>query len=270
MSALTAARRLGNDIRAMHTAQATEKKELASVAKQEQAVIDQFSADPNMGLPQEVALLKRMQALGQQQQSIKDTFDPRIAHDRADGRKMLAPAEPALKFSQLNADREALGLKPLKTPPPSERPNQGRKALDIARSDLGKNISYLKYHGNLAADLDKWPGNNVCCANFVSACLQKAGLIKHSEHSDSVRGLSHNLSNDRNWSKVNTSHLQPGDVVAFEVPGEGHYAHTEIFAGYKNGKPTFIGSNNVNADGTQRISEGYAGYHIDAAFRYKG
>ena len=60
------------------------------------------------------------------------------------------------------------------------------------------------------------------------------------------------------------------DVVAFEVPGEGHYAHTEIFAGYKNGRPTFIGSNNVNADGTQRISEGYAGYAIDAAFRYRG
>ena len=212
-----------------------------------------------------------MFSLGQQQVTTKDSFDAKIAHDRADGRAMLKPAEPGLKFKQLNADRKELGLKALKTPPKSEQPKgKGRKALDVARSDLGKNISYLKYHGNLASDLDKWPANNVCCANFVSACLEKAGLIKPSEHNDNVAGLSHNLSHDKNWEKVNTSKLQPGDVVAFEVPGEGHYAHTEIFAGYKNGRATFIGSNNVNSDGTQRITEGHAGYHIDAAFRYKG
>jgi hypothetical protein len=270
MNAQAAARRLSHDIKAMHSAQTTEKKDLSQLQKQEQAVMDRFTSTPDMGLSQEMALLKQLVSLGQKSATTKDHFDAAIANDRADGRKMLKPAEPALRFKQLNADRKALGLTALKTPPASEQPHKGSKALDVARSHLGKNISYLKYHGSLAGDLDKWPGNNVCCANFVSACLEKAGLIKRSEHNDNVAGLAANLSHDRNWQKVNPSHLKPGDVVAFEVPGEGHYAHTEIFAGYKNGRPTFVGSNNVNADGTQRITEGSAGYHIDAAFRYKG
>ncbi len=270
MKAQAAVKRLNADIKAMQAAQASEKKALGTIQKQEQAVLDSFASNPNPTAADELAALKKMFALGESQVQTKDKWDAKISHDRADGRAMLKPAEPALKFNQLNADRKALGLKPLAKPPPSEVKGKGSKALDVARSDLGKNISYLKYHGNLASDLDKWPGNNVCCANFVSACLQKAGLIKNSEHSDNVRGLSANLSKDKNWSKVNPSHLQPGDVVAFEVPGEGHYAHTEIFAGYKNGRPTFIGSNNVNADGSQRITEGYAGYHIDAAYHYVG
>ncbi len=270
MKAQAAVRRLNADIKAMQTAQASEKKALASIQKQEQAVLDSFSSNANPTPADELAALKKMFALGQSQVQTKDKFDSEISHDRADGRAMLKPAEPALSFKQLNQDRQELGLKKLAQPPPSQTKGKGSKALDVARSDLGKNISYLKYHGNLASDLDKWPPNNVCCANFVSACLQKAGLIKNGEHSDNVRGLANNLSHDKNWSKVSTSNLQPGDVVAFEVPGEGHYAHTEIFAGYKNGRPTFIGSNNVNADGSQRITEGYAGYHIDAAFRYHG
>ncbi len=171
------------------------------------------------------------------------------------------------------------GKKSTPAPAPAPQPSpvqqggsggRGADALAIARSDLGQNISSLKYSGNLASYLDKWPGNNVCCANFVSACLEKAGLIRHSEHNDNVTGLANNLRNDPNWRSVDANHLSPGDVVCFEVPGEGHMAHVEIFAGYKNGQPTFIGSNNVNADGTQRITEGYAGYHIDAAFHYAG
>ncbi len=156
------------------------------------------------------------------------------------------------------------------TPAPTTGGGRGADALAIARSDLGQNISALKVNGNLAALLDKWPGNNVCCANFVSACLQKAGLISKAEHNDNVSGLSNNLAKDPNWQKVDAQHLSPGDVVCFDVPGEGHFAHVEMFAGYVNGRPTFIGSNNANADGTQRITEGYAGYSIDAAYHYVG
>jgi len=171
------------------------------------------------------------------------------------------------------------GKKSTPAPAPAPQPSpvqqggsggRGADALSIARSDLGKNISSLKYSGNLAQYLDKWPGNNVCCANFVSACLEKAGLISHPEHNDNVSGLANNLRRDSKWKAVDANHLSPGDVVCFEVPGEGHMAHVEIFAGYVNGRPTYIGSNNVNADGTQRISEGYAGYHVDAAFHYVG
>jgi spore coat assembly protein SafA len=159
---------------------------------------------------------------------------------------------------------------PTQGPTGPSAPGAGGNALSIARSDLGRNISDLKYNGNLAADLDKWPANNVCCANFVSAVLQKAGQISPSEHNDNVSGLSNNLSHDPKWQRADPGNLKPGDVCCFEVPGEGHFAHVEMFAGYVNGQPTFIGSNNVNADGTQRITEGPAGYHIDAAYHYVG
>jgi LysM repeat protein len=146
----------------------------------------------------------------------------------------------------------------------------GVKAYEIARSVLGQNFSTLKHSGPLAAYLDKWVPNNVGCADFVSACLQKAGEIKAGEHNDNVRGLANNLSRDKHWSKVSLKNAKPGDVVCFDVPGEGHYGHTEIFAGWKNGRPLFIGSNNVNPDGSQRVSEGSVGYGIDAIFHYHG
>ncbi len=126
--------------------------------------------------------------------------------------------------------------------------------IAIAQSVLQRNIQDLKTSGPLAGLLDKAPSSHVCCANFVSACLQKAGEIKPSEHNDSVKGLAKNLGNDARWSKVSSSAMKPGDVVCFQVPGEGHMAHVEMFAGYKNGVPQFIGSNNVNRDGTQSIS----------------
>ncbi len=270
MKAQAAVKRLNADIKAMKTAQAQEKTALANLQKKEQAVLDSFSSNPNPTLQEEMTALKQMFALGQQQVTTKSHFDSMVAHDKKDGVAMLNPAMPALTFKQLNTDRKALGLKALAKPPPAMTTGKGAAALKIAEAHLGKNISYLKYHGDLAKYLDKWPGNNVCCANFVSACLQEAGLISKGEHSDNVRGLASHLSNDKRWSKVSSAHMQPGDVVCFDVPGEGHYAHTEIFKGYVNGRPEFIGSNNVNSDGTQRISQGFAGYGIDAVFRYHG
>jgi hypothetical protein len=268
MKAQAAVRRLNADIKAMHVAQATEKKQLASIQKQEQAVVDSFSSNPNPTPADELAALKKMFALGQSQVQTKDKFDAQISHDRADGRSMLKPAEPKLSFKQLNADRKALGLKALAKPPPSMTGGKGAAAVKIADAHLGKNISYLKTHGDLAKYLDKWPGNNVCCANFVSACLQEAGLIKHSEHNDSVKGLAHNLANDKNWSHVSSHNMKPGDVVCFNVPGEGPMSHVEIFKGYVHGRATFVGSNNVNADGSQRISLSQNTYPIGAVYRH--
>lgn len=143
-------------------------------------------------------------------------------------------------------------------------------AYQNARAVLGRNISSLKYSGPLARYLDKWPGNNVCCANFVSACLEKAGQINHHEHNDNVRGLASNLAHDSRWARTSLANAKPGDVVCFDVPGEGHYGHVVMFAGWKNGHPTFIGSNNVNNDGSQRITEGPMGYAIDAIYHFHG
>jgi hypothetical protein len=143
-------------------------------------------------------------------------------------------------------------------------------AYDAAQSVLGHNIQELKYSGPLARYLDKWPSSHVCCANFVSACLEHAGQISHAEHNDSVRGLASNLGRDARWSRVGSGQMQPGDVVCFSVPGEGSMAHVEMFAGYKNGVAQFIGSNNVNPDHSQRISQGHVGYHIDEVFHFNG
>jgi spore coat assembly protein SafA len=176
------------------------------------------------------------------------------------------------------------GLKVSSGSSPSERPPQlnsmggvngtssggDSSALNVARSVLGRNISDLKYNGPLAANLDKWPGNNVCCANFVSACLEKAGQISHSQHNDSVKGLAANLRNDPQWAQTSLKDAKPGDVVCFNVPGEGPMSHVVMFAGWKNGQPTFIGSNNVNRDGSQRITEGSMGYPVGAVFSYRG
>lgn len=130
---------------------------------------------------------------------------------------------------------------------------------------LGHNIAQLERSGPLARYLDN-TSSHVSCANFVSACLQKAGLIGDGQHSDLVTGLASNLGHDPQWKKVGAHGMKPGDVVCFEVPGEGHMAHVELYAGHG----AFIGSNNVNPDGSQRISQGHVGYHIDAVYRYVG
>jgi flagellum-specific peptidoglycan hydrolase FlgJ/LysM repeat protein len=154
----------------------------------------------------------------------------------------------------------------------SGTPSSGRGgdqgAYDAARSVLGQNISSLKYNGPLAKYLDKWPGNNVCCANFVCACLQDAGLLRASQHTDSVAALNQTLANDGNFKKVSLQNAKPGDVVIMNVPGEGPYGHVVMFAGWKNGSPQFIGSNNANADGTQRITEVHMGYGITAVYEH--
>ncbi|MBX7099093.1 MAG: peptidoglycan-binding protein [Myxococcaceae bacterium] len=142
---------------------------------------------------------------------------------------------------------------------------RGSDAVKVAHGVLGHNIAQLERSGPLARYLDN-TNSHVSCANFVSACLQKAGLISAGQHSDLVTGLAQNLGHDPQWKKVSSHGLKPGDVVCFEVPGEGHMAHVELYAGHGQ----FIGSNNVNPDGSQRISQGHVGYHIDAVYRYAG
>jgi hypothetical protein len=265
--AQTAVKHLNQDIALMKASKANEAKALKSISAQEQQAIDSFSASPD--LAHGLSALATVFKLGMKEVQVKDSYGQRISAERKAGIGELKKAEPALTFKKLNQDRQALGLKALKAPPPSMT-HKGAEAVKIAHSVLGHNISQLKHSGPLAKYLDKWPGNNVCCANFVSACLQKAGLIKNSEHSDNVRGLASKLGHDKNWSHVSSHNMKVGDVVCFDVPGEGHFAHVEMFNGYVNGRPTFIGSNNVNSDGTQRISIGHAGYAIDAVYRHKG
>jgi LysM repeat protein len=149
-------------------------------------------------------------------------------------------------------------------------PSKGgsNRAFQIARSELGKNAGSLKLEhsavGNAMAD---WVPNNVNCANFVSGCLVAAGQIRQSQTSASVYGLMGNLDRDSNFRRVTLANAQPGDVVSMKTP---HGQHVVMFAGWSNGKPMFIGSNNVNPDGSQRVTQGNMSYPIMAIHHYVG
>jgi LysM repeat protein len=127
----------------------------------------------------------------------------------------------------------------------------GNNAAAIAQQYLGRDASELKRSGELPMNPNV--PSNVCCANFVSACLQEAGVIDW--HTDSVATLRDRLTAE-GWQRVDVSQAKPGDVVIMKNATQ---SHTVLFAGLDaNGKPQFIGSNNRNADGTQEISWGGA------------
>lgn len=130
-------------------------------------------------------------------------------------------------------------------------PGSGSNAGEIAES----------YRGRWASDLERADGDipmqNIGmptkdCANFVSAVLEKAGLLKHSEHTNSVDQLKATLL-AKGWKRVDPSQAKPGDVWLVQR-GNGS-GHTEIVAKNENGKITLIGSNNTGGgSGPQRIS----------------
>ena len=141
-------------------------------------------------------------------------------------------------------------------------------AFDIAQQHLGKNAGSLKLEGNgVGADMEDWVPNNVNCANFVSACLEQAGMITNGQHNNSVMGLQANLDKDPDFRRVSLADAKPGDVVSMKTPGGQHVV---MYAGMKDGKPQFIGSNNVNPDGSQRISISSMNYPIMSIHQYRG
>lgn len=116
--------------------------------------------------------------------------------------------------------------------------------LGIAQSFLGRNASDLKRSGDLP--MDAWVPNNVNCANFVTAALQKAGLINW--HDNTVSGAASRLKAD-GWKVVPASQAKAGDVCILNYGG-----HIELVAGNNNGDIKLIGSNNINPDGSQQVS----------------
>ncbi|MGL6235732.1 MAG: hypothetical protein ACRC20_10340 [Segniliparus sp.] len=115
---------------------------------------------------------------------------------------------------------------------------------DVAKGYLGQNAEDLKKSGKLA--MDPSISSDICCANFVSASLQKAGLIDF--HTNSVADLSSKLQ-AKGWTT--TTNPSPGAVAI--INGS---EHTELVASNSGGKIGLIGSNNINSDGTQQVSYG--------------
>ncbi|WP_288919890.1 SafA/ExsA family spore coat assembly protein [uncultured Ottowia sp.] len=141
----------------------------------------------------------------------------------------------------------AQGTQGTSTPTPAGN-GKGANTAAIAKSFEGRNASELKRSG--ALPMNPNVPNDVCCANFVSAVLQKNGLLSAGEHTDAVRQLDVTLRR-KGWQPVSLANAKPGDVVIMERNG---VSHTEIVASNENGKVTLIGSNNRNADGSQRIT----------------
>ena len=116
--------------------------------------------------------------------------------------------------------------------------------------------------------MEDWVPNNVNCASFVSGCLQAAGQISHGDYSAGSVALMNNLDRNSHFRRVSLANASPGDVVTFATPGGGH--HTVMFAGWQNGSPVYIGSNNVNPDGSQKVTQGHMNYTILAIQHYVG
>lgn len=147
-------------------------------------------------------------------------------------------------------------------------PAGASKPFDLARQYLGWNARDLKVSSNaVGRAMQDWVPNNVNCANFVSGTLIASGQIRQSQGSASVYGLMGNLDRDPNFRRVSLSQARPGDVVSMRTPGGQHVV---LFAGWQNGRPLFIGSNNVNPDGSQRVSYSQMRYPIMAIHQYRG
>lgn len=124
----------------------------------------------------------------------------------------------------------------------------GRNAAEVARQYLGRNASDLKVDRSDNLPMNAGVPSNVCCANFVSAVLTEAGQLPANLHTDSVAQLNTTLRN-RGWTEVPASQARPGDVVIIQSNG---ISHTVLV----NGPGETIGSNNRNADGSQRVTTG--------------
>jgi LysM repeat protein len=68
--------------------------------------------------------------------------------------------------------------------------------------------------------------------------------------------------------KTNPQITNPNLIYAgrnLNTPG----GHVVLFAGWQNGRPLFIGSNNVNSDGSQRVSYSQMRYPIMAIHQHR-
>lgn len=139
---------------------------------------------------------------------------------------------------------------------PGSAPGGGDSdVLKTAQQYLGRNASSLKTDRSDNLPMNAGVPSDVCCANFVSAVLTESGKLPANLHTDSVATLNSTLRH-RGWTPVSASDAKPGDVVIIQGGG---VSHTEIYAG--NGK--MIGSNNVNADGSQKISYNNVDWALD-------
>jgi hypothetical protein len=122
-----------------------------------------------------------------------------------------------------------------------------------ARTELGRNAHDVKLGSDaIGKAMSDDVSDRTNCANFVGGALVAAGQITSKDMSANVDGLMDKLRKTGNYTESHSlADVKKGDVVAFD------HAHVMICTGFDaKGQPTFIGSNNENKDGSQKISEG--------------
>jgi hypothetical protein len=130
-------------------------------------------------------------------------------------------------------------------------PISGGNPAGIAERLVGQSAAALQ--ANQLVPMHRGVPTDVCCANFVSACLQKAGLLSSSEHTDSAPQLKTTLQS-KGWHTVSRSQAKPGDVC-FVIGSNGVPEHVELVAKNAGGRITDVGSNNTNhGSGPQVVS----------------
>lgn len=130
--------------------------------------------------------------------------------------------------------------------------------LEYAKKFLGTNAKDLK--GVMPNFQDAGNGRKDC-ADFVSSVLQNTGKLQG--HYNRVVDLEAALKK-QGWVEVSQEQAQPGDVYLYT--GENGN-HTEIVA--EPGAKKLIGSNNVNADHSQRVSYGNVAQSKKPRFYHK-
>lgn len=106
------------------------------------------------------------------------------------------------------------------------------KAVEIARQYMGQRTGGIQ--GLPGFTRNGQDDNN--CAEFVSACLDKAGTYKKQPGDASVATLAQNLQK-QGWKKVSKEQTKPGDVAVFNKS-----QHVELVS--QPGGKELIGSNN--------------------------
>ncbi len=131
-----------------------------------------------------------------------------------------------------------------------------KNAYDVATGYIDRNAADIKMGGDtLGLAMEDWVPDDVNCANFVSGCLIAAGQLQMGQGNATARTLADSLGEPQ-WSSksLDFSDAEEGDVVLMKT---GSQHHIVLFAGRADdGSPLFIGSNNVNGDGSQRITVG--------------
>jgi len=179
----------------------------------------------------------------------------------ASGRSARSPAPGATPANRFAGTAPAAGVGG------AERRGGASRAMDVAKEFVGWNASQLKRANNAVGRvMQDWVPNNKNCANFVSGVLVASGQLPAGKANASVHGLMGNLDRDPNFRRVSLQNARPGDVVSMKTRGGQHVV---LFAGWQNGRPLFLGSNNINGDGSQRVSYRHMNYPIMAVHQHR-